>query len=491
MDRMGFIPGPQAKEQIFNAQGHMFFSRQTALDFADEFIMNAPGGAGSPHLSILYQTMLACISDGEQVDIWFGLKNPDPAAGHEEFPSGELVGHSWALVRTTDGKERPLWEVGRKTPIAGDAFAARAYNAYCEAMARFLGREPPSPVAVDPSAAEVPREFNGKPVISRALSPSNLYYASGRMWYFVDLSPPGDLSEPAILSRPMRSFDALALSALMTLALGTPPLVFGSIRTMTKIPQNEGEFVPVTAKGTTALLLIDCQLGFRNVAAWGSGTSTPDFERNVTAILAKFRTIFESKPDGERPLIIHVQHKSVWTDSPMHPGHVGPYGVHGEEKRGIDFLEFAAPRLFRNGKHEFVVFINTPLEMLLNKRGIKTLLIAGMTTDVAVSTAVRMAHNLALVGKWGGKGNMEDAAESELQTDGISMFVKTPEDAKEGERGEDGYLVSMPRIVLIADATRTFGKAGVDAQTVQNVHVEGLKEFCEVRNTSEILGTLE
>lgn len=246
MDRMGFIPGPQAKEQIFNAQGHMFFSRQTALDFADEFIMNAPGGAGNPNLSILYQTMLACISEGEQVDIWFGLKNPDPAAGHEEFPSGELVGHSWALVRTADGKERHLWEVGRKTPAMGDAWAARAYNAYCEAMGRFLGRDVPAPATVDRSAGEVPKEFNGKPVISRALSPSNLYYASGRMWYFVDLSPPGDLNELPILSRPMRSFDALALSALMTLALGTPPVVFGVSNTMETLGKMPAGYVRTT-----------------------------------------------------------------------------------------------------------------------------------------------------------------------------------------------------------------------------------------------------
>ena len=227
MDRMDFVPGPQAKEQIFNAQGHMFFSRQTALDFADEFIMNAPSGSGDAHLPLLYQTMLACINEGDQVDIWFGLRDPDPTAGQEDLPSGELVGHTWALFKTIDGKERHLWEVSRQTPVAGDAYAARAFNAYREAMARFHGRETPAPIPVDASLANMPKDFNGKPVISRALSPSNLYYASGRMWYFVDLAPPGDIHAPVILSRPMRSFDALALSALLTLALGRPPLVFG------------------------------------------------------------------------------------------------------------------------------------------------------------------------------------------------------------------------------------------------------------------------
>lgn len=212
----------------------------------------------------------------------------------------------------------------------------------------------------------------------------------------------------------------------------------------------------------------------------------------------------------------------------MHPTHVGPYGINGEQKRGIDFLRVAAPRLLRHGHQELVyafdepppptaeerakqqqqqkppsdeiimtkhghsVFINTPLEMLLNKRGIKTLLVAGMTTDLAVSTAVRMAHNLALVGKWGGKGNMVDVPESKLWTDGTGVYLTTADyEAEDAKDAEDGYLVDMPRIILVGDATRTFGKAGVDAQTVHNVHVESLKEFSEVRSTAEVLGAMK
>ncbi|PNY24581.1 Isochorismatase hydrolase [Tolypocladium capitatum] len=294
---------------------------------------------------------------------------------------------------------------------------------------------------------------------------------------------------------------------------------------MAVLPFNGAAIARVPATNTTALLLIDNQLGFRNVDAWGTGTSNPDFEKNITALLKKFRSVAEARPEGERPLIIHVQHKSVWTDSPMHPTHVGPYGTDGEEKRGIDFLPFAAPRLLRDGKYQLVytfdeppppaagpdsqkaaparlprdeiimtkhghsVFINTPLEMLLNKRGIKTLLVAGMSTDLSVSTAVRMAHNLALVGRWGGTGNMVDVAESALWTDGAGVYAN-PEAgplALEDGQGGDGYSVNMPRIILIGDATRTFGKAGAEAQTVHDVHVESLKEFAEVRATAEVV----
>ncbi|KAG0308979.1 hypothetical protein BGZ97_013203 [Linnemannia gamsii] len=280
---------------------------------------------------------------------------------------------------------------------------------------------------------------------------------------------------------------------------------------------------PIPPTSTTALLLVDNQLGFRDITAWGIGASNPEFEKNVTALIAAFRAACAEKPEGQRPLIIHVQYRPVWTDHPLHISKVGPFGANGEHVRAIDFLEFAAPRVLRPEGPKFIytldetpppapvdpkkdavprpladeiimtshghsVFINTPLESILNKRGIKTLLIAGMATDLAVSTAVRTAQNLALTGKWGGRGNMADAAASERWTDGTSVFVEAQEDAPEDERGEDGLAVEMGRIILIGDATRAFGKAGVDAETVHSVHVESLKDFAEVRSTAEVIG---
>lgn len=139
--------------------------------------------------------------------------------------------------------------------------------------------------------------------------------------------------------------------------------------------------------------------------------------------------------------------------------------------------------------HGHSVFINTPLEFLLNKKGIKTLLIAGIPTDHAVSTAVRSAQNLALTGKWGGRGNMEDVALSSLSTDGAGVYASI--EKNEGGQGSQSELaVDMPRIILVHDATRTFGKGGVDAETVHRVHIESLKEFAEVRSTSEVISAL-
>ncbi len=48
----------------------------------------------------------------------------------------------------------------------------------------------------------------------------------------------------------------------------------------------------------------------------------------------------------------------------------------------------------------------------------------------------------------------------------------------------------MPRIILVADATRCFGRGSLDAETVHAVHVESLRDFAEVRTTAEVIGAL-
>ncbi|KAL7904583.1 hypothetical protein GGI35DRAFT_195400 [Trichoderma velutinum] len=287
-----------------------------------------------------------------------------------------------------------------------------------------------------------------------------------------------------------------------------------------KYPWPGASIAPIPAKNTTALLIIHSQYGYRDVSAWGDGASNPGYENNISSLIAKFRSVFAATPQGERPVIIHVQFKTVWTDSPLFTGKIGPYGVNGEEKRAIDFLECSVPLIQRAEGPVFVytfdeptapppppkpddpprppsdeilmtshghsVFINTPLQRLLNEKGIKTLLIAGIPTDYAVSTAVRSAQNLALTGKWGGQGNMDDVALSSLWTDGAGVYASL--EKTEGDQSE--LVVDMPRIILVHDATRTFGKGGVDAETVHRVHVESLKEFAEVRSTSEVINAL-
>ncbi|KAJ6789260.1 hypothetical protein PWT90_06425 [Aphanocladium album] len=243
MDRMNFIPGPKAKAEIHEAEGRIFFNRAAALDYADEFIWNAPGGglARSPHVRLLYQLVGACLSEGDLVDVWFGLRSPDAGEGESEHgtrPSAEDIGHTWAVLTTgAEGRRQTVWEVGRDTPFAGDEYAVRAFNAYRRALGEHLQQTTavvePLPVprregnGVDGADESWPRMFRDKAVASRALAPANLYHASARMWYFVDFAPPGRLDEEPVLSRPVRAFDALILSTLVALAYGTPPQVFG------------------------------------------------------------------------------------------------------------------------------------------------------------------------------------------------------------------------------------------------------------------------
>lgn len=251
MDRMGFIPGPQAKTEIHEAEGRIYFNRAAALDYSDEFLVNCPGGglARSPHLRFLLQVVGACLSEGDLVDVYFGMR--EVGAGEREDPGGELIGHTWAVLTHADGRKETVWEVGRDTPFAGEAYAQRAFNGYRQAMGRatntwiepiqFKAEEENNKDNGESTAqgeqggdgeqandeAAWPTRFRDKAVMSRALAPANLYLASARMWYFVDFAPPGQLDEEPVLSRPLRAFDALILSTLVALAYGSPPQVFG------------------------------------------------------------------------------------------------------------------------------------------------------------------------------------------------------------------------------------------------------------------------
>lgn len=260
MDRMSFIPGPKAKAEIHEAEGRLFFNRAAALDYNDEFIWNAPGGgiARSPHIRLLFQLVGACLSEGDVVDVWFGLRSPRPADGERTYPSTEDIGHTWAVLTHADGGRRQtVWEVGRDTPFPSEEYAVRAFNAYRQALGEYKqSAVQPLPYPTTSATATTttshnngehqhhqqqaeawPTMFRDKPVASRALAPANLYYASARMWYFVDFAPPGQRDEPPVLSRPVRAFDALILSTLVALAYGAPPQVFGVRYTLANIGQ--------------------------------------------------------------------------------------------------------------------------------------------------------------------------------------------------------------------------------------------------------------
>ncbi|KAL7803678.1 hypothetical protein V8C44DRAFT_352938 [Trichoderma aethiopicum] len=203
---------------------------------------------------------------------------------------------------------------------------------------------------------------------------------------------------------------------------------------------------------------------------------------NISSLISAFHAIFGTAAPAQRPVNIHVQFRTK----------LGLYGINGEEKSAINCLECSVPRVQRPDGPGFVYTFDEPEkppealtpdvpprlpsdEIIMTSQGIKTLLIAGISTDHAVSTAVRSALNLALTGKWGGRGNLQDVA---------LLF------ALDKAEGESELAVDMPRIILVHDATRAFGKGGVDAETVHQVHVESFKEFAQVRSTAEVISAM-
>ncbi|CAG8188242.1 unnamed protein product [Penicillium nalgiovense] len=216
----------------------------------------------------------------------------------------------------------------------------------------------------------------------------------------------------------------------------------------------------------TALILIDNQSGFSNpktISHWGTTRSNPRYEANLQALLSAFRS---ARSSSSTPLeVIHIFHSSTTPGSPFHPSN---------PEQGIRPLDFAAPAADGSEpvfwKSVNSSFIGTGLEAHLREKGFRQLIIAGLTTDHCVSTTVRMAANLGVVDRYLGDGPIR------LRSDGTH---------------ENEVDVDKGRIVLVGDATATFGKAGIDSETIQKISVASLDgEFADVFATEEVVNAL-
>ncbi|HEV2332141.1 MAG TPA: cysteine hydrolase family protein [Gammaproteobacteria bacterium] len=178
-----------------------------------------------------------------------------------------------------------------------------------------------------------------------------------------------------------------------------------------------------------ALILIDIQQGF-DAPGWGP-RNNPQAEANAAKLLGAWRA-------SGRPLF-HVQHRSVTPGSPLRPGQSGC--DHKPEVRPLP----GEPVI---GKSVNSAFIGTDLEARLRAAGIRTLVMAGLTTMHCVSTTVRMAGNL-----------------------GFDTFVAADACAAHDQTGYDGKRYS--------------------AQTVHELALANLHgEFAEVADTAAILKEL-
>ncbi|MBD2703088.1 cysteine hydrolase [Spirosoma sp. BT702] len=184
----------------------------------------------------------------------------------------------------------------------------------------------------------------------------------------------------------------------------------------------------MTFENVPALLLIDIQQGFDDVSYWGNHRNNLDAESNCKRLLDHWRT--QTWP------VFHIQHCSA-----------NPTSLLADGQPGNKFKEIVQPLagepIIR--KQVNSAFIGTDLQQRLAEAGIKTLVIAGLTTDHCVSTTTRMAGNY----------------------------------------GYDTFVVS--------DATATFNRKGYNGEeySADQIHATALAslhgEFATVTTTSQLL----
>jgi nicotinamidase-related amidase len=125
-----------------------------------------------------------------------------------------------------------------------------------------------------------------------------------------------------------------------------------------------------------ALILMDMQKGFDNIAYWGEQRNNLNAEANAAELLKIWR-------DNELP-IFHIKHCSL-----------NPNSLLNETNEGNGFKDIVAPidsePIIK--KNVSSAFIGTDLKDRLDNEKISKLVIVGLTTDHCVSTTARMAGN--------------------------------------------------------------------------------------------------
>lgn len=164
----------------------------------------------------------------------------------------------------------------------------------------------------------------------------------------------------------------------------------------------------------TALLVIDMQQGFEEIAASGLARNNPGAEGVVAALLHAFRA-------RARP-VIHVRHASTEPGSVFRPERSGHAAMTSARE------QVGEPVIV---KHVNASFIGTDLEARLRAGGIEALVVVGATTNHCVETTVRMAGNLGF--------------RTLLVRDGTFTFDRTGPDG-ERHRAEDIHAMSLANL---------------------------------------------
>lgn len=168
----------------------------------------------------------------------------------------------------------------------------------------------------------------------------------------------------------------------------------------------EAEPVPLAVDiDRTALIIIDMQRDFLEPGGFGAALGN-DVTRLHAAVEPCAKVLAAARKAGL--LVIHTRegHRPDLTDAPrvkiergdpaLRIGAPGPMGrilVRGEP--GHDII----PELYPTAREPIIdkpgkgAFYQTDLELMLKNRGIETLLVCGVTTEVCVNTTVREAND--------------------------------------------------------------------------------------------------
>ena len=132
----------------------------------------------------------------------------------------------------------------------------------------------------------------------------------------------------------------------------------------------------ISIEDRPALILMDIQKAFENVAYWGGERNNATAEANASELLKIWR-------DNKLP-IFHIKHCSLNPNSLLY-----------ETNEGNEFKDIVAPIDSEVIIKKYVssAFIGTDLKDRLDMEKIHKLVVVGFTTDHCVSTTVRMANN--------------------------------------------------------------------------------------------------
>jgi len=203
----------------------------------------------------------------------------------------------------------------------------------------------------------------------------------------------------------------------------------------------------------TALIIIDMQRDFLEPGGFGAALGN-DVSR-LAAAIGPIRSVLDAARTAGM-LVIHTRegHRPDLSDAPPHKverghpdlriGASGPMGrilVRGEPGHDIIpelYPTPGEPVIDKPGKGAFYA---TDLELILRDRGIRTLIVCGVTTEVCVNTSVREANGNDLKIEW-----LKPFMHPRMLRAGEKIFWK-------GDDADEAFVVVEGRIEIVERGT--------------------------------------